>query len=344
MDLSKKLSFLVNEKTSLDVTFDNNNPEDSTIEDTKTEKPKKKEKDSQFINSLKESDIDEDSKSLSAVTKLLDQFESEDLAAEFDMFLDNDFDEEDVELKNSLISLGRKYARETAVTAETSEIIQAFSGSEKYLRNLYDEIETDKSKIQKDLDQMRMSRSRNYKTIAELNEQKNSYINSQISIVKELNSIKKSQFDLKYKDQKAKNGIDDGNNDISSSMIRNLFSLGKGGMIDALGGYEEISGASDAGIHNEIYDDDKIHDKYFSSNEEESEGDLYLKYENMNIELIMLIDEDDNILNIIAEDDEGNVIPDYPVPEINDGMGCTFNKTVMTAEDGYHRKYKLRIV
>lgn len=343
MDLSKKLSFLVNEKTSLDVTFDDNNPEDSSIEDTKIEQPKKrKKKDMSFINSLKGPIIDEDS-SLSAATKVLDQFESEDLAAEFDMFLNDEFDDEDIELKNSLISLGRKYARETTVSAETSEIVQAFSGSEKYLRNLYDEIEADKSKIQKDLDQMRMGRSRNYKTIAELNEQKNSYINSQISIVKELNSIKKSQFDLKYKDQKAKAGTEDGSNDISSSMIKNLFSIGKGGMIDALGGYETISGATDDGGYDIGFDDDKIHDKYFSS-DEETEGDLYLKYENMNIELVMLIDEDDNILNIIAEDDEGNVIPDYPVPEISEGMGCTFNKTVMTAEDGYHRKYKLRIV
>ena len=91
------------------------------------------------------------SKIYSKITKRM----SASMIDEFESFLDDDsmFDsEESDELRNGLVSMGRKYARDTGISSENSEITKTFSDSEKKLKSLYDEISKDKINIQKDID------------------------------------------------------------------------------------------------------------------------------------------------------------------------------------------------
>lgn len=299
------------------------------------EKPKKKKKD-KFARLMSESN------------SFLDQYSS-DLIDEFDEYIETGFlEDEDVTLRNSLVGMGRKYARDTKSTAETSELTKAFSANEKILSQLLDEIKDDKSRIQKDIDSMRVMRTKNYKTLAELVETKSTYQNTALSIVKELNNIKKTQFDLQLKMKKNKEDEGDGLGSTNKA-IQQLFSIGRGNIMSSLGGYEGVSGANDYSIDGDTeyvssissgYDDDLIQKKYFND-DSESEGDKFLKYEGMGVEYILLIDEDDN-KQIIAEDRDGNIIPDYPTPKNIDELTFDINESIGTATDNLYRNYKLR--
>lgn len=376
-ELSKKLSILAKGASNFENPFDNNGPTDEIqqepeeylseddlelealsidwyLKKSKEKKPKKKKSKDELYSEI--ADIDDlDAENLSTSDKLmrdmeqLSQYSIAESSDFFDEFLSDEF-EENAELKSSLISMGRKYARDTATSAESSEIVQAFSGSEKKLKALYDQLDKDKEAVQKDIDQMRLARSRNFKTLAELIEAKNSFINSQLSIVKEMNSIKKSQFDLKLKEQKAKEGTTEDSSALSSTTIRNLFTLGKKEMLDSLGGYEGISGARSEAEYETFFDqeasDEYIQNRYFSDTDvdpEDRDGDAFLRYENVNVEYILLVDEDNKVEEIIAENaDTGDLIPDYPMPNNQEMLTFDIDSKSMTAEDDYHRKYRVR--
>ena len=107
------------------------------------------------------------SKIYSKITKRM----SADMIDEFESFLDDNsmFDsEESDELRNGLVSMGRKYARDTGISSDNSEIAKAFSSSEKRLNDLLTEISRDKLNIQKDIDQLRsMTRGKNFKALSD---------------------------------------------------------------------------------------------------------------------------------------------------------------------------------
>lgn len=276
---------------------------------------------------------------------LLDKY-SNDLISDFDMYLENRFlDDEDSDLKNSLVSLGRKYARDTTVSAEESEIQKAFSASEKKLDALLKEIEADKGTLQKDIDNMRLVRSKNFKTLSELIEAKTSFHNTSLSVIKEINNIKKTQLDLKYKAEKNK-PTDENAESVGGNMIQQLFGMGRGNILSSVGGYEGASGAfeGDGYEGDGSYDDETIQKAYFSdSNYGESDGDRFLKYEDMGVEYILIVDPDDGSKYIIAEDRDGNIVPDYPTPTNIDELNFNISESTMTATDDFHRNYKVRM-
>lgn len=379
MDLSKKLSFLASSESSFENPFEDNNPKEKEIPDvnqdddeitleslsidyylnkSKEKKSKKKVNKKQLMDDLDDlddsdkkkkkkyaSDIDESIDKLAQASEKLSRASIMDIADDFDAFInDEEFEaNNNLELQGSLISLGRKYARETAVSAETSEIIKTFAGSEKNLKSLYDEISKDKMQVQSDIDQMRLARTRNFKSLSDLISTKNQYHATQLSIIKEINNIHKTQFDLKYKDQKNKTEEVDGS--VSTNTIRNLFSLGKGDLLGSIGGYEEISGArDDDSYYSDEYSDEEIQQKYFSGDEYTSDGDNYLKYEGVSLDYILLLDSDNNMQDIIVEDIDGNIITDYPMPSNIDELSFTIDAKTGSAEDGLHRKYKIRYV
>lgn len=286
---------------------------------------------------------DKFAKILDKGASLIDKY-SDDIISDFDLYLENRFtDDEDRDLKNSLIGMGRKYARETTISAETSEIQKAFSASEKTLNRFLEEIEKDKEVLQKDIDTMRMGRTKNFKTLSELIEVKTQFHNTALSVVKEINSIKKTQLDLKYKSEK--NKPEENSNDIiSGKAIQQLFGMGRSNMLSTVGGYEGSSGAfnEDEGSNESAgYDDEIIQQKYFK-NKEETDGDKFLKYENLGVEYALIL-EPDGSKYIIAEDKNGNIVPDYPLPNNIDELNFDIDERTKTATDDYHRNYKVRM-
>jgi hypothetical protein len=370
MDLSKELAILASSDIEDSIESNNEDDDEITLESLSIEhyinktrdkdKPRNDKKDKFFkedmISDLDEISYDNSERKRSSKEKLLDaakEFNKYDLSDRFDDFLSDD-DEmnsiDNIELKNSLISLGRKYTRETAVSAETSEIIKTFSGAEKDLKKLYDEISRDKELIQKDIDQMRMARSRNFKSLSDLLEAKNQSHSTQLNIIKEINNIHKAQFDLKFKEEKNKGEEID--NNISNNTIRDLFTLGKSDMMNSIGGYRTVSGALSEEESDEVLStnyelsDEEIQSKYFNNNDSDynDDGEAFLKYEGQQIDYVLLVDNDNVMQDIFAEDSEGNIVPDYPMPSNINELSFDIDTKTMTAEDGLHRIYKLRYV
>jgi hypothetical protein len=309
---------------------------ESTIKDIKKNKKEKKDRFTKVM---------EDSK------KIIEDYCDDESIFEFDNYIDNYFiEDEDATLKNNLINMGRKYNRDTAQSPETTEINKAFIPNEKALSGLFDEITKDKIALQKDIESLRMSRVKNYKNLAELLAAKNQLINASLQVVKEQTSIKKTQFDLQHKVNAKKNSEEAGDSASSTSRaISNLFSLGRTNILSSVGGYESISGATndenvnDAGISNNIYDDsdEAIQKKYFSEDSRESDGDKFLKYENMGVDYVLLIDNN-GYQEVIAEDKHGNIVLDYPMPSNVKNLNFEISESTGTATDDFHRRYKVR--
>lgn len=298
-----------------------------------------------FVKKDKAYDRFKGSKLYSKITKRM----STDMISEFEDFLEDDNffnSEESEELRNGLISIGRKYARDTGVTADQSEITKTFSSAEKKLKDLYDELSRDKMNIQKDIDQLRgMTRGKNYKALSDLNSAKTSYHSTQLQAIKEMNAIKKTEFDMKMKERAAKMAsTTGGGDDISTNTIRSLFGAGRNDIINATGGYSKVSGAFGSSISENNFEmtDDEIEEKYFSDdNEEITDGDKFLEYEGQGVEYTLLVDDDNSPIEVVAKDREGNVIPDYPMPTNVDQLQFHINMTTQSAEDELHRKYNV---
>lgn len=342
--LSKSLSqFITNTNDSFENPFDDgdtgvdvsNADVDFVIErseETVKQKKQKKQKGSRYDKVM--------SKGNDMISNLLD----DDVIDDFDGFLGEFLlDDEDVELRRNLISKGRKYARETQVSAETSEISKAYSESEKLLHELLKEIDSDKELVQKDISNMRMMRTRNYKTLSDLIESKAQFHNTALSVIKEMNAMKKSQFELQMKVDKTKKeeAADDST---ANRAIQQLFSMDRGSIMN---GYEDISGSVEAGTYEDdefsalVDEDELIQKKYFNDESEISDGDKFLQYEGRGVHYILLYD-DNNYREIIAEDNEGNLIPDYPMPGEPDELEFDFSIATGTATDNLANQYELR--
>ena len=310
---------------------------ESTIKDIKSNKKEKKKKD-RFTKVM------EDSK------KIIEDYCDDESIFEFDNYIDNYFiEDEDATLKNNLINMGRKYNRDSSQSSESTEINKAFTPNEKALSGLLEEINKDKVALQKDIEALRMSRIKNYKNLAELLAAKNQLINASLQVVKEQTSIKKTQFDLQHKANAKKTNEELGDGvSTTSRAISNLFSLGRSNILSSVGGYESISGATNDentndGISTNIYDDsdEAIQKKYFSDDSRESDGDKFLKYENMGVEYVLLIDNN-GYQEVIAEDKNGNIVSDYPMPSNIKDLNFEISESTGTATDDFHRRYKVR--
>ena len=82
----------------------------------------------------------------------------------FDGFTDDD---SDIELQNNLISLGRKYAHEGG-SKEVSDIQAQFIPQESALKKMITDLDSDIQSVGRDIANMRVSRSRNFKAMSDL--------------------------------------------------------------------------------------------------------------------------------------------------------------------------------
>lgn len=299
-----------------------------------------KSKDEKMINRL-----NENAKKLIDSSKLLE-------ADEFDAFLDDDSifsAEENIEMRNNLVSMGRKYARESAETKENSEINKTFADSDKRLKALFDEVSRDKESLQKDIDRLRVP-GRGGKNLSDMISAKNNMHTTQLQIIKEINQMKKSMYDLKAKEAAKKEAENAMGNDINSNTLQSIFSSAKTNLINNVGGYSSVSGSSDDDdddhytydIASDEMDDEEIQKRYFNNKDLSSDGDKFLEYEDRGVEYVLVVDDDDKMQRIFAEDRDGNIIPDYPLPNNVESLSFEIDPIAKTAVDSLHRTYKLR--
>lgn len=274
-------------------------------------------------------------------------------ADDFDNFLDDESifsAEEDAEMRNNLISLGRKYARDSASSKESSEIAKTFADSEKRLKSLYEELDRDKSSLQKDIERMRVP-GRGGKSLADMVSVKNSMQSTQLSIVKEINSLRKNIYEMRQKEAMRKEAENAGGSDINANTLQSIFSSSRSGLMNSMGGYSGVSGAKNDS--DDVYsimvsdemDDEEIQRRYFNDSGNSSsigDGSKFLEYEDRGVEYVLLVDEDNKVQGVIAEDKDGVMIPDYPLPNNIEDLSFEIDNVSKMASDNLHRNYHVR--
>lgn len=268
-----------------------------------------------------------------------------------DFILDDDFDalfdpnNDDIALENNLIAQGRAYARKNGVDPELGEIEKAFAPQQKALRDLIADIDTDSKGVQRDIDGLRMSRTRNTKSLADLVSAKGSLTNIRLSAIKELSSIQKTIIDtnMKLKASDKMNAV--GDDSEAAFAVQKLLSSSN--IMDSVGGLTGVSGAFHDGenpnSHNSTMgylqsDDDEMEAKY--ANEEDTEGDKYIKYENSGVKLHLQVYPDGGQA-VVAIDKDGNEVPDYPLPPNVENLKFNIHDDLGTASDHANREYIL---
>lgn len=291
-------------------------------------------------------------KSLSEKIRELDTDLSENLSdydLSFDMFIDDGEYDEDRQLKDRLIGYGRKYAREHSMDEDKSEINKAFAPQEKALDDLYNEIESDKKNITEDITKLRGNGyGANKKALADLVSAKNTMHSTALSILKEKSAINKTKFELKTKIEGLggnKSGNDEDAALQASSALQQILGVGHDNLLSSVGGRSGSSGAyfseSDYNDDDLEYNDDIIRNRY-GLNEEETDGDKFLKYEGTKVNLILNIDEYNGTRYITAEDDDGNSLDDYPVPQNVYDLKFDIDSQASIATDNLNREYIVR--
>lgn len=144
-------------------------------------------------------------------------------------------------------------------------------------------------------------------------------------------SVKKTIADLEMKERKeigaALNDSEDLNN-YAATFLKNIMSS-----------RADIAGYG-GDISIEDVDDSTVGDVLESSIDDERSADVaaYLKYENAGVKVICLVNPDDlDDYEFIAETKDGEILTDYPLPDLN---GITLNRSTMIATDAYGQKYQ----
>lgn len=153
-------------------------------------------------------------------------------------------------------------------------------------------------------------------------------------LAKELINTKKTIYDLNMKEREKfakKAGGDENDMGFSSKYLKSLISVNRGEFMD---GADEIEDVRD--------DDDilsSIRSTMESSDEYEARSDdaqKYLKYERSKITVKVVVDTNGDNPVFFAEDEEGNIVDDYPVPNY---PTVTVNHSTMIATDKFGEKY-----
>lgn len=334
--LSESLSQLLTSEGSFENPYDDTPTVNRTKDFVNDQKKKKKERKAKKKDSFE---------CLVEKVETLITEDEDDYVDGFDSYLE-DFmlEDEDDSFRNELIKKGRQYTRTTASSKESSELQKIYASNEQRIENLLLDIEEDSKRIHDDIVHLRMGRSKNYRAISDLVEQRRGYHDTTLRAIQELNKMNKDKIELQIKvDREHKDEAGDG--DLTAiRAIQNVFGMGRENLI---GSYADVSGSSEAGEVTEFGDIDEdrmIEEKYFKDDEDkpESDGDKFLKYESLNVELILEVDDEGTPIQIVAEDQNGNVLPDYPTVEITDDLSFTMSESTGTATDNLSQKYKLR--
>lgn len=160
--------------------------------------------------------------------------------------------------------------------------------------------------------------------------------NVSASLVKQIIDAKKTIADLSMKERKELGMLsdEDGNlGDQASSFLKQLLNVDR----------KSLAGEEFNGIDDVEYEEmaDYIRDSMMANSEYEERPDevrKYLKYENMDVSVKVIL-HSDGTQQFIAVDKDDNVVPDYPLPS-ND-TELNINRSTMKAKDGFGISYDI---
>lgn len=271
--------------------------------------------------------------------------ENDDYDSTFDDLIEDAFrDDEDVQFRNSLISMGRKYAiKGMEEETESSEVNRSFVKQEQYIEMVIEELNRDAAAIQRDLEMLRMSRTRSYKALSDLASAKTSNITAKLGAIKQLTDIQKAKYDISMKLKRERDG--NGGNDsgyAATQAVQKLLGIGRANLLGA-DEYELTTSIEEPG--NADYDDGRPESaiqRTLDIPEAVTDGDKFIQYENDGVEYVLDVDRDTEHKQIYAINKNGDVVPDYPMPSNPDQLQFSVNEVIGEATDQLQRRYRLR--
>lgn len=156
--------------------------------------------------------------------------------------------------------------------------------------------------------------------------------NISLAAVKELAAIKKTAIDLHMKEKKdSQSGVDDQSiSNFSASLLKQAISEDRRTLTNYSGEIAPIDGTADDifdNLENEMRDSARP-----------DEVDKMMEYESSGAKVYALVDKDSEDWTLIAQDENGNIIPDYPLPEPDE---LHINRDAGMAADEYHNRYEI---
>lgn len=271
------------------------------------------------------------------------------LMDDFDELIEGAFEsDENVAFRNSLVTMGRKYAIEGMQhSGESSEVSRAFAKQEQMIYDLIDEEIKAGLSIQKDLEFLRTARTRSYKSIADLASAQASLFGQRHSAIAELNKIAEKKFSIT---SKLKEGQDSGSEGAATRAVQQIFSMGRKSLV--MGDSPGDSGITEeeyqASLNGQDYeaplpaDPDSVINITRPVPDAVTDGDKFIEHENENVEYVLDIGEDGTRKDIYAINDAGEIIPDYPLPSDPSSLNFMINNLTGVAVDQLQRTYRVR--
>ena len=156
-------------------------------------------------------------------------------------------------------------------------------------------------------------------------------------IVKELASIKKTTAELNMKEREKfdkQHGLDEGNMaQFASGYLKQIM-----GANSELGNGSGEYGIEDVSEADDFFDDLDFNMKTSSKySARSSDANNYLKYENLNVSVKVLYDEETDTRTFFAETEDGDILDDYPLPKTSDSL--SINRSTNIATDKFGQKF-----
>ena len=270
------------------------------------------------------------------------QDDFKDIDSVFDSIFEDD--QQDKYLMNQLLAQGRAYSRKNGMSAEESDIQKAFAPQEEALHNLIGDLDSDMKGVQGDINSMRMARTRNTKTMADLVQSNASLQNIKLSAIKEINKIHSDIITFNMRAKAAKENTDAENSN-EAYAVRKL--LEDSSVLASVGGISSVSGArhiSDSDNDSNldpmaVISSDMDRERAYASIDDTDENN-FIRYERDGVELYLQYSNSTGEKKVVAKNAQGEIVPDYPVPDMSK-VDFTFHPDLGTATDSLSRDYKL---
>lgn len=269
---------------------------------------------------------------------------------DFDDLIEGAFqNDEDVAFRNSLIAMGRKYAIKGMEEDQgTSEVSRAFSQQEQSIYAILEENRLVSQELQKDIDFIRMARTRNFKSLSDMIEVRASLLDGRLRAIQELNRMAEKKFTLSAKIKESE-GDEDGAM-TATRAVQKIFSMGRGALALAAppgdsGGRSTFSTES-VDVVDDVYDNDERPENVIMREADVppavTDGEKFIEHEREGVEYVLDIGEGGDERNIYAINRHGDVVPDYPLPSDPKSLSFSINEMTGTAVDQLQRTYLLR--
>lgn len=270
----------------------------------------------------------------------------------YDSIDDLDF-EYDQQVTDELATKGKRSYNK--IKDEGNEIEKEFASELTMYYDTLDELNKFGKKLDKKYDSIDGSKAKG--TSKYLNDLIASIITvkgSKITAIDKIANLKKSIIELNLKTDKQNNkGQEDGSLESSANRyFQQIMGVGRSNFITALDADAtlsdtEYSANDDREYVNTMTDaqselHDKIAERLSAENSGRSvEGDKYIAYENMNVDQIVKYCISDNTWELIAVDEHGQQVIDFPVPTRKELGKVKFSTDNRFMTDQFGRSYKV---